>query len=365
VNDERTVLKLQPVFEDIAGRKSMESDVPEVKMDPKYSELARAGHLLVDKSFLSGLKEKRPMAVVVATMAIWLQLGLAWALALVGPLWLLFVPFLVSCALAQAMLLWVHEASHFSLFSSRRANDIWSDVFFAGPIGITVAAYRVRHSSHHADLGTNLDQDGYPYHIEIRGRRALMGAIGRSLSGLMGLWLARTKYIASSPERPAAQVSPGWIGPLMTIIFNSVLMLLCILAGRWYLYFVLWAYPIVGVAVALNIVRSVAEHQPEDFPRFRDGLETAMRPVARTTVPNWFEKWMLYQANFNYHVEHHIFPTVPRHNLGKLHLHLVAKGFYRQFPNSLQRSGFVKFWQLARNRRYDDFSEAVEDAIRF
>jgi fatty acid desaturase len=137
-----------------------------------------------------------------------------------------------------------------------------------------------------------------------------------------------------------------------------------VLAGRWYLYFVLWAYPIVGVAVALNIVRSVAEHQPEDFPRFRDGLETAMRPVARTTVPNWFEKWMLYQANFNYHVEHHIFPTVPRHNLGKLHRHLVIKGFYRQFPNSLQSSGFAKFWQLARNRKYDDFSDAVEDAIR-
>jgi hypothetical protein len=35
-------------------------------------------------------------------------------------------------------------------------------------------------------------------------------------------------------------------------------------AGRWYLYFLLWAYPIIAVAIALNIVRTIAEHQPED-----------------------------------------------------------------------------------------------------
>jgi fatty acid desaturase len=333
-------------------------------MDPKYSELARVAHPLVDKSFLAGLRQKRPNAVFVATILIWLQLVSAWALALLGPLWLIFIPFIASCALTQAMLLWVHEASHFSLFDNRRANDIWCDVLFAGPIGITVAAYRARHSSHHAELGTNMDQDGYPYQIEIRGRRALMQMMGRSLSGFTGLWLVRSKYLGSNPSRPAAQVSPRWIGPLTTIVFNSVLALLCVLAGRWYLYFALWVYPIVAVAITLNIVRTVAEHQPEDFPRFRDGLEVAMRPVARTTVPNWLEKWILYQANFNYHVEHHLFPAVPRHNLKKLHLHLVATGFYRQFPNSLQSSGFAKFWQLARNRRYDDFSGAVEDAIQ-
>jgi len=326
--------------------------------------LARAAHPLVDKSFLAELKRRRPDAVVIATALIWLQLVASWALALFGPLWLLFVPFLTSCALVQAMLLWVHEASHFSLFDKRRLNDIWSDVFFAGPIGITVEAYRVKHSSHHADLGTSRDQDGYPYHLEVRGTRALAAVMLRSLSGLLGLWLAKSKYVGSTAERPALPVSPRWIGPLVTVTFNAGLLGLCIFSGRWYLYFLLWAYPIVAVAVTLNIVRSVAEHQPEDFPRFRKGMEVAMRPVARTTVPNWFEKWMLYQANFNYHIEHHLFPTVPRHNLGKLHSHLVAKGFYRQFPNALQRSGFGKFWQLARNRKYDDFSDVVQDAIQ-
>lgn len=333
-------------------------------MDPQYSELARAAHPLVDKALLAELRRKRPGAVILATALIWLQLCASWTLALLGPLWLVLVPFVVSCALVQAMLLWVHEASHFSLFESQRRNDIWCDIFFAGPIGITVAAYRVKHSSHHANLGTNQDQDGYPYHINVRGQRALISVILRSLSGLLGLWLARNKYVGPTGEIQRVAISPDWIGPAMTATFNVVLLTLCIVTGRWYLYFALWAYPIIAVAVALNIVRSVAEHQPEDFPRFQEGAEVAMRPVARTTVPNWFEKWMLYQANFNYHVEHHLFPAVPRHNLEKLHRHLVAKGFYARFPNTLQRSGFAKFWQLSRNRRYDDFSDAVRDAIQ-
>jgi fatty acid desaturase len=101
-------------------------------LDPKYSELARAAHSPVDKSFLAALKEKRPTAVLVATTVIWSQLVLAWTLALLGPLWPLFIPVLISCALAQATLLRVREASHVSLFDNRPANDLRCDIFLCG-----------------------------------------------------------------------------------------------------------------------------------------------------------------------------------------------------------------------------------------
>lgn len=333
-------------------------------MDPKYGDLARCAHPLVDKSFLASLKEKRPSAVFVATLVIWIQLIIAWTLAFLAPMWLIFVPFLITCAIVQAMVLWVHEASHFSLFDDPRMNDIWCDIFFAGPIGISVSAYRGRHASHHAQLGTSNDLDGYPYQLNVRGTRALLHVMFQSLSGVMGLWLARNKYLRVGSEPSASRISARWIGPVVTIVFNISLAYFCFLNGRWYLFFLLWVYPIVAVAIALNIVRTVAEHQPEEFPQFQDGTEVAMRPVARTTVPHWFEKWLMYQANFNFHVEHHLFPAVPRHNLPKLHRHLVEKGFYRHYPKALQRSGFKKFWRLTRNRTHDDFTDAVQDAIR-
>jgi fatty acid desaturase len=324
-------------------------------MDPKYSELAKAAHALVDKSYVASLRNRRPSAVLIATAALWLQIIAAWLIALLAPLWLIFIPFIIVCAVVQAMLLWVHEASHFSLFENRRANDVWTDIFFAGPIGISVAAYRSRHSSHHAELGTENDLDGYPYRMKVRGSRALLAVLLQSLSGLLGVWLVRYKYLSDKTDLAPFRASPSWIAPLVFLVFNAALLALCYLSGRWYLYFVLWAYPVVAVSLALNIVRTVAEHQPDDFP--------TLRPVARTTTPNPFEKWLLYQANFNYHVEHHVFPTVPRHNLRALHLHLVEKGFYRQFPNSIQHSGFGKFFQIARNTKNNDFTEAVQDAV--
>jgi fatty acid desaturase len=144
------------------------------------------------------------------------------------------------------------------------------------------------------------------------------------------------------------------------VVFNVALLTLCILAGRWYFYFLLWLYPIVAVAVALNIIRTIAEHQPEDFAR---AAENDMQPVVRTTVPNWFEKWLMYQANFNYHVEHHLFPTIPHHNLGLVHCHLRDRGFYQEFPGCLQNSGLRKFVLLSQNRVRNDFSDTVTDAL--
>ncbi|EJJ28062.1 fatty acid desaturase family protein [Rhizobium sp. CF142] len=333
-------------------------------MDARFNECMRVARKYVDSDTLESLKKPRPFAILTATSLIWLQVAASWAIALLGPWWLVWLPFVVNCAVTQAMLLWVHEASHFHLYSNRRNNDLWCDVFFAAPVGMSVAAYRFRHMSHHAHLGSEQDADGYPYRQSIKGLRALAWVMVKALSGCMGLWLAIDKYGGVARKNATvSSVSPSWVAPLVTLVFNGMLLTLCVAVGRWYLYIFLWGYPIVGVAIALNIIRTIAEHQPEDYPSYEDGKELTMMPVARTTVPNWFEKWLMYQANFNYHVEHHLFPAIPQHNLTKLHKHLFDKGFYDHFPGNLQQSGFVKFIHLSRNRRNDDFSDPVEDAL--
>jgi fatty acid desaturase len=334
-------------------------------VDPKYADCVAAARELVDQEFVTRLKTPRPATVAIATVLIWLQMVGIWALALFGPFWLLWLPFLSVCALTQGMLLWMHEASHFSFCRDRLANDIWCDIFFAGPIGVSVAAYRARHMTHHAHLGTENDEDGYPYRVTVKGFGALMMVVIRALTGSMGIWLAKDKYLSSASRKITATSgsSPRWVAPTVTLIFNFSLLALCVWSGRWYVFFLLWVYPIVAVSILLNIIRTIAEHQPEDFSRYIDESESTMRPVIRTTVPNWFEKWMMYQANFNYHLEHHMFPAIPQHNLRKVHLRLLEGGFYRRFPETLQRSGFIKFWRLARNAEYEDFSEALKDVV--
>lgn len=338
------------------------SDRLNFNLDVRFTDCQKSARTLLDLDFVRTLAEIRPGAAVRATVVLWIQLLASWAIALFGPIWLLWLPIVINSAVTQGMLLWVHEASHFTLLRNKSRNDIWCDVFFAGPIGMSVSAYRARHMTHHSHLGTVGDKDSYPYRMNIKGMRALAGVLAKSMSGGLGLWLAFDKYGLKAPEKGAEIVSPRWIAPAVSLIFNTALLAACVAVGRWYVYFAVWVYPILAIAITLNIVRTIAEHQPEDFSSMAIGTEKPM-VVVRTTVPNFFEKWLMYQANFNYHVEHHLFPAIPQHNLARLHAHFQERGFYKQFPGSIQRSGFWKFVLLSRNREHDDFSGPVDEAL--
>src|SRR5665811_116320 len=137
-------------------------------MDPSLIEAARHARQVADKSYIESLKGHRPLLVLGVTVVIWAQLSVSWGLALFANPWFSIMSFLINCAMLQSMLLWTHEASHFALFRNKRVNDLWTDLFFAAPIGISVGAYRAKHLTHHAYLGTEQDQDSYPYHFNIK-----------------------------------------------------------------------------------------------------------------------------------------------------------------------------------------------------
>lgn len=321
-----------------------------------FADCARLARTMIDRQRLEDIKAPRPALVALLTASIWLQLAFSWALALFAPLPFSILSFVINCAVVQAMLLWTHEASHYGLTSSRRLNDRWSDIFFSGPIGMSVAAYRAKHMSHHAHLGTEQDDDLLPYTFNIKGRRALTATLLKILSGQVGIALAFDKYSGVAKNDDADRTRGEWTAQIVTIAFNGALLAACIAAGRWYLYFLLWAYPIIAIAILLNIVRTTAEHQPENFPH------DPIAPLVRTTCPGRFEKWLLYQANFNFHAEHHLFPGIPHHNLGVVHAMLVERGFYEKFPQCLQRSGVAKFIAIARDRGSTDLPHPVTEA---
>ncbi|MFM1891517.1 MAG: hypothetical protein RLZ44_594, partial [Pseudomonadota bacterium] len=151
------------------------------------------------------------------------------------------------------------------------------------------------------------------------------------------------KYLRPSGPPPEPAHGIRWLAPAIAVTFNVVLLGACVIAGRWFLYPMLWLYPLLAVAIAVNIIRTIAEHQPEEYPNYEGERETAMRPLIRTTVPSWFEKWLMYQANFNFHVEHHVFPVVPQCHLKTLHEHLETCGFYALYPSARQSSGMRRF----------------------
>ncbi|MGO8506387.1 hypothetical protein AB9F35_33485, partial [Rhizobium leguminosarum] len=65
---------------------------------------------------------------------------------------------------------------------------------------------------------------GYPYREPIKGFRALAWVMVKALSGGMGVWLAADKYVGSARKQASGNsLSPSWLAPMVTIVFNGLL----------------------------------------------------------------------------------------------------------------------------------------------
>src|SRR5678816_2545807 len=96
---------------------------------------------------------------------------------------------------------------------------------------------------------------------------------------------------------------------------------LAVAAGTGYLveYLVLWVLPLVTVVQAILRLRAIAEHgATTDF--------SSPLTAARTNLaPAWLA-WLIFPHQVNYHIEHHLYASVPHYNLPRLHRELKSRG---------------------------------------
>lgn len=76
-----------------------------------------------------------------------------------------------------------------------------------------------------------------------------------------------------------------------------------------------------SIVVYLGLIEIVNFPHHLELPQFLGDRHTPVLEqhiICRScTYPRWFEKWVL--LNFNYHVEHHLYPTLPWFELRKAH----------------------------------------------
>ncbi len=210
----------------------------------------------------------------------------------------------------------MHEASHRSLFSSKRVNDWVGNWLCAYPVWSDLHPYRPYHLQHHAHTGSAKDPDlglVAPFPIT---RASFRRKVWRDLSGQTGWKFARAAYqrtFGRWREDPAARRAA--IGVAVT---NAALLGVLTLAGHPALY-LLWAGAWLTTNTLVTRIRSIAEHAltPEaDEPRGH----------TRTTVPRWWERLLVAPNCVNYHMEHHLLITVPHYNLRAMHRRLAELG---------------------------------------
>jgi fatty acid desaturase len=312
--------------------------------DCNYTEVHSVARRTVAPDAVVRLVEFRPRYVVFRTLVLASANVAIWAAALTLPLWVLVIAFPLMVVVQQEMLIWVHEGAHRTLFRNRTLNDFWVSFWFASPLGVNFETYRRSHMTHHSLLASAGDGDRWTYELYIRGA-AFKRVLLKAVLGYYGVTRAFKKYATGQYDRqdPDNTYPPTIQYLLFMLFWNGAFIAASVLAGRWWVYPVLWLIPLFSIAILITILRTIAEHQPMDY-QGRDPIS----PVIRTTLCSWLERRFMFPLNFNYHVEHHLFPQVPFFNLPLLHRELATRGLFKTFPHVIQRSALGRVNEIRR-----------------
>ena len=231
----------------------------------------------------------------------------------------------------HALFIIAHDSAHYLLFGSRAVNDAVGRLC-ATIQGLSMCSYRVIHRMHHNNLYGELDPDtalhgGYP-----RGRMYLVRKLLKDLTGQTA-WKTYAYFLFAAPAlntatnkairplddtserlRAEARSDRNWV-----IAFHVLALGLAAWSGYLVQYLVLWVLPLVTVVQAILRLRAIAEHgATTDF--------SSPLTAARTNLgPAWL-RWALFPHNVNFHIEHHLYASVPMYNLPRLHEEMRRQG---------------------------------------
>jgi fatty acid desaturase len=234
-----------------------------------------------------------------------------------------------------------HEALHNLGFRSRRLNEIVG-VLLGLPMLVSFAAYQASHMRHHRYLGTPENKEFFDYGDQYGGSRrlSLPSAVQRFLMLKHFAAVARN-LLALLLHRDIAGEAP----PVAARIRRDHSLMLAAAAllavsgwalGNGFLIYV-WLLPLLAVAAPTHALIELPEH-------FRCNTRSAdVFENTRTIKSNMFLTWFT-NAN-NFHVEHHLWPTLPIERLPDLHERIAPRlknyerGYWAFFKSSLRTAG--------------------------
>ena len=240
----------------------------------------------------------------------------------------------------HALLVLMHEAAHHRLCRSREWNDWIGDLLLALPNNVLLRRYRVLHAAHHRFANDrHLDPDRRTIEADDqwwfpRARASAAGVFLRDLTGLNASRMARVvamyapwPVVGAHLRPPAPPVgradAPATRSELARIgVYLGLLGALLAVTGGVWAYLALWVVPSLTVLPALLRLRGISEHEGDV------GVDEVS--VSRHVQAGVAEGFLLAPFHINFHVAHHLFPSVPWYNLPALHARLLAEPAYRE-----------------------------------
>ncbi len=270
-------------------------------------------------AILRELSTINPLRSFAAIAGEWAGIILAIALydRLLHPLLLPLVVMWIG-ARQHALAILMHEGTHYLLFKNRRLNIVVSELCLAWPLFVTMRAYRPSHFDHHRHVNTEQDPDlmrkqsaewKFP-----QTWRALSTLLLKDVVGLNTRQQLLEAVDLSDTRQPQTR-GLGAYG-LTRVFFYLAVLTLVTYFRVWPSFLLLWILPMLTWLKMILRIRSIAEH----FGVENDHVYTR----TRTTLPSLFERIFVAPKNINFHLEHHLYPSVPWFRLPRLHTLLMA-----------------------------------------
>jgi fatty acid desaturase len=261
----------------------------------------------------------------------WLLIATAFSACLLWPypwVWLPAVLFVGRQQLALAILM--HDGAHRRLFKNGKVNDWVGQCLLAAPLLFSMDSYKKLHLKHHLDPLVQDDPDlsltgGYPISRASFARKVLRDLFGVSYFKFIRYFIYLASRPASSEDARAISGTVRAVRnvPLSAVIGSIIGAQLLLLGGLTalghpLLYFGLWLLPAMTVLQVLLRIRGIAEHAgyaPNEDQRLNS-----------RTVINPIQTFVFAPHGVNYHIEHHIYPSVPYFKLPDVHRAMKSRG---------------------------------------
>lgn len=235
---------------------------------------------------------------------------------------------LVVASRQHALLALVHEAVHYRLCKSRFLNDLMVNLFAAYPIVWDVHGYRENHLLHHKYVNTAQDPDWQrkyknPEWQFPNSKKYLSRLFLRYLWGFG--FVENVKFaLVMSNHWPAEKLNRKGQA---SIIAQKILYYSIVLGGLYYIGLgptaaLYWCVPFFFIYPAFQKFRSIAEHF--GLPHTHELNET------RNVISIPIESFFFSPHELNYHLLHHLFPTIPCYNLKKVNQKFLQNSIYRE-----------------------------------
>ncbi|CAB3760795.1 fatty acid desaturase [Burkholderia sp. MSh2] len=266
----------------------------------------------------------------------WLMIAAAFALAVAFAHPLGYACAAIVIARSQlALAVMMHEGAHGLLARNRRCNDALGQLFAAGPLWLSLRTYRAGHLKHHRAPMQPDDPVALLFGVhDYPVTRARL--IGRLLAYACGIGyvtsvvkLARGEFAHALPKVGKSRAYAVWeVATMLT--GNGVLLGALTLAGHPLLYVGLWIVPSVTLLPLAGQVRAIFEHA--GLPAGDDQSRNA-RTIARRS----WQTFLFGPHAIHFHIEHHLFPRMPFHQLPVVHRQLAQR---RLLPDGNLYAGY-------------------------